>query len=258
MRSTDGGNTYTNEQIIGANGTGAFRLQRPGRLRRWRQRHVGPAATPTTSSSAGRPTGARPSGRRSHVNCAATREPGTDTIVACGAGNNRPTLTGNIRMLHQAWMATDTTGGPNDGNLYVVWGSDPAGTPDNSDVFFSRSTDDGATWSAMTQIGGGGGATDQFEPNVAVNDIGDVAVVWYDRRNDVTNNTNIDVYTAFSTDGGPTFQPIVRVTDVSFGVPQLNPELQPRRRPVLHGRVHRHRRDRARSSTTCGATTGTR
>lgn len=225
MRSTDGGNTYTNEQIIGPTGTAPFgcsvQVGSDGGVNiTWARRDTDNIVF-RRSTDAGQTFGAAV-----QVNTGATREPGTDTIVACGGGN-RPTLTGNIRMLHQAWMATDTSGGANDGNLYVVWGSDPAGTPDNSDVFFSRSTDNGATWSAMAQIGGGGGATDQFEPNVAVNDTGDVAVVWYDRRNDVANNTNIDVYTAFSADGGATFQPIVRVTDVSFGVPSLNPNFNP-------------------------------
>jgi Ca2+-binding RTX toxin-like protein len=226
MRSTDGGNTYTNEQVIGANGTAPFgcnvQVGSDGGVNvTWARRDTDDIVF-RRSTDAGLTFGGAVT-----VNSAATREPGTDTVIACGAGNNRPTLTGNIRMLHQAWMATDTSGGPNDGNLYIVWASDPAGTPDNSDVFFSRSTNDGATWSAMTQIGAGGGATDQFEPNVAVNDAGDVAVAWYDRRNDVANNTNIDVYTAFSADGGATFQPIVRVTDVSFGVPQLLPNFNP-------------------------------
>jgi Ca2+-binding RTX toxin-like protein len=225
MRSTDGGNTYVNEQVIGANGTAPFgcnvQVGSDGAVNVTWARRDNDNIVFRRSTDAGQTFGGL-----IRVNSGATREPGTDTIVNCGGGN-RPTLTGNIRMLHQAWMATDTSGGPNDGNLYVVWASDPAGTPDNSDVFFSRSTDDGATWSAMMQIGAGGGATDQFEPNVAVNDTGDVAVAWYDRRNDVTNNTNIDVYTAFSTDGGVTFLPIVRVTDQSFGVPQLNPNFNP-------------------------------
>jgi Ca2+-binding RTX toxin-like protein len=225
MRSTDGGNTYVNEQILGANGTAPFgcnvQVGSDGGVNvTWARRDTDDIVF-ARSTDAGVSYGAQVT-----VNTAATREPGTDTIVACG-GQNRPTLTGNIRMLHQAWMATDTSGGPNDGNLYIVWASDPAGTPDNSDVFFSRSTDDGASWSAMAQLGGGGGATDQFEPNVAVNDVGDVAVVWYDRRNDAANNLNIDVYTAFSSDGGATFQPIIRVTDVSFGVPPLNPNFNP-------------------------------
>jgi len=225
LRSTDGGATYVNEQIID-NTSAPFgcnvQVGSDGGVNlTWARRDTDDIVF-RRSTDAGVTFGAQVT-----VNSGATREPGTDTIVLCGAGNNRPTLTGNIRMLHQAWMATDTSGGPNDGNLYVVWGSDPAGTPDNSDVFFSRSTDDGANWSPMMQMGAGGGATDQFEPNVAVNDVGDVGVVWYDRRNDVTNNTNIDVYTAFSSDGGATFLPIVRVTDVSFGVPQLNPNFNP-------------------------------
>jgi uncharacterized repeat protein (TIGR01451 family) len=155
------------------------------------------------------------------------RHPGIDQQVMCDV--NRPTLNGNIRMLHQAWLAVDDTGGPFDGNIYVVWASDPVsamGTSDHSDVFFSRSTNGGANWSAPLQLGGGT-LTDQFEPFVAVGGAGAVSVAWYDRRNDPTNNLLIDVYKSFSRDGGATFDPIVRVTDQSFGVPQLNPNFNP-------------------------------
>ena len=162
-----------------------------------------------------------PAASQMTVNSGAVREPGTDLPVMCDV--MRPTLNGNIRQIHQSWMAMDTTGGPNDGNIYVVWATDPAGATDNADVFFSVSGDNGANWSNMLQMGAGGGLTDQFEPNLAVADNGDVIVAWYDRRNDVAQNMNIDVYTAFSTDGGATFQPIVRVTDQSFGVPPINP-----------------------------------
>ena len=68
------------------------------------------------------------------------------------------------------------------------------------------------------QIGGGGGPTDQFEPFVEVGGHGVVSNAWYDRRNDQANNFNIDVFKTFSKDGGVTFNPINRVTDVSFGV----------------------------------------
>ncbi|MGH9136719.1 MAG: hypothetical protein ACRD0G_06685 [Acidimicrobiales bacterium] len=226
-RSTNGGTTWTNEQTLAGNAQSPFgcnvQVGNDGGVNvTWARRDNDNIAF-RRSTNAGVSFGGEVT-----VNSAATREPGTDTIINCApSGNARPSLTGNIRMLHQAWMAVDNSGGPNDGNLYIVWGSDPAGTPDNSDVFFSRSTDDGVTWSPMMQPGAGGGATDQFEPNVAVNDAGEVGVVWYDRRNDAANNTNIDVFTAFSIDGGATFQPIVRVTDVSFGVPQLNPNFNP-------------------------------
>jgi hypothetical protein len=154
------------------------------------------------------------------------RHPGTDTQVNCG-GSLRPTLNGDIRMLHQAWLAVDTTEGPFNGNIYVVWASDPPGVPDNSDVFFSRSTNGGMQWSPKVQLGAGGGATDQFEPFVAVGGNGAISVAWYDRRRDPANNTLIDVFKTFSRDGGATFDPLIRVTDVNFPVPPLNPNFDP-------------------------------
>jgi hypothetical protein len=157
------------------------------------------------------------------------RHPGIDRVINCNPnGNNRPSLNGNIRMLHQAWLAVDTTGGAFDGNIYVAWASDPVGTIDNSDVFFSVSSNQGVNWSPVPiQLGTGVGATDQFEPHLAVGGPGDVSLAWYDRRNDADNNLNIDVYKTFTRDGGTTFDPLVRVTDQSFGVPQLNPNFDP-------------------------------
>lgn len=225
-RSTDGGATYVNEQILQPTGTAPFGcsvgVSPNGQVNvAWADRT---GATDDdirfrSSADGGQTFAAAISISTGNVH------PGNDTIVACGAGN-RPTLTGNIRMLHQAWLAVDSTGGPFDGNMYAVWASDPAGTPDNSDVFFSRSTDGGANWSAPLQLGGGA-AVDQFEPFVAVAGAGAVSVAWYDRRNDAANNLQTDVYKAFSSDGGATFGADQRVTDVSFGIPQLNPNFDP-------------------------------
>lgn len=222
-RSTDGGTTWTNEQIVAPNGTAPFGCS------------IGVASDGSVSLvwadrndfdiDFRRSTDAAVTWGATQQVATGLRQPGTDNVVTCGGGN-RPTLNGNIRQLHQAWLAVDATGGPNDGNLYVVYASDPANLTDQSDVFFSVSTDNGATWT-QTQMGTGGGNTDQFEPHVAVADNGDLGVVWYDRRNDATNNLNIDVYTAFSSDGGATFGGLVRVTDQSFGVPSLNPNFNP-------------------------------
>ena len=223
-RSTDGGATYVNEQVIQAQGPAPFgcsvKVGPAGQVYVvWADR-VGATAGDIrfrASTNGGVSFGA-------NVQVATgNRLPGVDNVVSCGTNNNRNALNGNIRMLHQAWLAVDTTGSANNGNLYVVWMSDPTGTTDNSDVFFSRSTNGGANWSAPVQLGGGT-TTDQFEPNVVVGgDEGTVSVVWYDRRNDTANNLNVDVYKAFSTDGGATFGALQRVTNTGFGVPQLNP-----------------------------------
>jgi len=220
-RSLDGGLTYQDEQILSASGTAPFGCSvavgpngevnvawadRTGAtvndIRFRQSTDAGVNFSPAISISTG------------------NRHPGTDTIVVCDV--NRPTLNGNIRMLHQAWLVADSTGGPFNGNLYVVWASDPMGTPDNSDVFSSRSTDGGANWSAAVQLGAGG-ATDQFEPFVTVGGAGAVSVAWYDRRLDPANNFNIDVFKANSEDGGQTFGALQRVTDQSFGVPPILP-----------------------------------
>ncbi|MHC4968726.1 MAG: sialidase family protein [Planctomycetota bacterium] len=226
-RSIDGGATFQNEQILAPGGTSPFGAsvgvgpagevyvawaERAGANQddiRFRASadgvNFGPAVTVSTGN----------------------RHPGTDNIVNCGGGGNRPSLNGDIRMLHQAWLAVDATSGPFSGNTYVVWASDPVGGTDQSDVFFCRSTDGGTFWSAPVQLGAGGGATDQFEPFVAVGGAGAVCVAWYDRRNDEANNFDIDVYKAFSRDGGVTFDPIIRVSDVSFPVPPINPNFDP-------------------------------
>jgi hypothetical protein len=223
-RSTNGGASYVNEQIIQAQGPAPFgcsvKVGANGQVFVvWADRTGATAGDIRFLAST---NGGVSFGTNTQVSTG-NRLPGTDRVVSCGVNNNRTTLNGNIRMLHQAWLAVDTTGSANNGNLYVVWASDPAGATDNSDVFFSRSTNGGVNWSAPIQLGGGT-TTDQFEPNVVVGgDEGTVTVAWYDRRNDTANNFNIDVFKAFSTDGGQTFGALQRVTNQNWGVPQLNP-----------------------------------
>ena len=228
-RSTNGGASYVNEQILQPGGTAPFGCSVG----------VGPAgqvyvawadrAGATQDNIRFRSSLDAGQNFAAAVNVSTgNRHPGTDNVVNCGPNNNRPSLNGNIRMLHQAWMAVDATGGPFNGDIYVVWASDPANAgTDQSDVFFSRSTNGGGMWSAPVQLGGGGGQTDQFEPFVAVAGAGAVSVAWYDRRNDAANNTNIDVYKAFSSDGGANFGALVRVTAQSFPVPPINPNFDP-------------------------------
>lgn len=227
-RSTDGGATYVNEQVIQVQGPAPFgcsvKVGPNGQVYVvWADRIGATAGDIRFRAST---DGGQTFGGNVQVSTG-NRLPGADRVVSCGVNNNRTTLNGNIRMLHQAWLAVDTTGSVNNGNLYVVWASDPTGNFDNSDVFFSRSTNAGANWSAPVQLGGGT-TTDQFEPAIAVGgDEGSVSVAWYDRRNDTANNLNTDVYKAFSTDGGVTFGALQRVTNTNWGVPQLNPNFDP-------------------------------
>jgi N-acetylneuraminic acid mutarotase len=122
----------------------------------------------------------------------------------------RNTLKGQIRASTSPAMSIDM----NSGAIYVTYASNPQG-PDQSDVFLARSEDGGKTWSSAVRVHDDQSQSDQFFPAVAVAGDGTVGVTFYDRRND-PNNLKIDVYLAVSTDGGKTFQPNKKLTEVSF------------------------------------------
>jgi hypothetical protein len=74
--------------------------------------------------------------------------------------------------------------------LYIAWQDGNANSVGLSGVFVARSDDGGATWSAPVRVNQGTVDTVQaFLPTVAVNAQGDVGVLFYDFRNDVTGDT---------------------------------------------------------------------
>ncbi|HEY6171873.1 MAG TPA: T9SS type A sorting domain-containing protein [Candidatus Kapabacteria bacterium] len=104
--------------------------------------------------------------------------------VACGKGEGRNT------------------------ELYCVW--DGLGISENlgngSDVYFSRSTNRGDSWSEPIIVNGDprGFEVHQYRSTMTVNDRGIISIGWYDGRTN-EENTVVDYYTAFSFDGGKTF-----------------------------------------------------
>jgi hypothetical protein len=107
--------------------------------------------------------------------------------------------------------AVDTSSGPNDGYVYVVWHS---ATHGDADVFLARSTNGGTSWSAPIRVNNDavGNGRDQFMPWVAVDEKGTVAVKFFDRRHDPLNQRQ-HLFIATSNDGGQTFVN-ERVSDV--------------------------------------------
>lgn len=101
------------------------------------------------------------------------------------------------------WIATDISAGPRSGWLYVVWADNRNG---DCDVFFTRSTDAGTSWSSPTRINNDpvGNGKIQYWPVIAVNETGNIAVMFMDSRN-TPDNTIIEAWIARSIDGGNTF-----------------------------------------------------
>ena len=101
------------------------------------------------------------------------------------------------------WIATDISTGPRSGWLYVVWADNRNG---DCDVFFTRSTDAGTSWSSPTRINNDpvGNGKIQYWPVIAVNETGNIAVMFMDSRN-TPDNTIIEAWIARSNDGGNTF-----------------------------------------------------
>jgi len=110
---------------------------------------------------------------------------------------------------------TDRSSGPHRGRLYCSWMDLTGGGTTN--IFLAFSDDRGSTWSSPKAVGDPAAGVDRFNHWMSIDPVtGDVNVSYYDTRNDTTGQRFMtDVYLAQSKDGGVTWQPDVRVTDVS-------------------------------------------
>jgi hypothetical protein len=131
--------------------------------------------------------------------------------IGFGAGTFGGNLKGNFRV--NMFPRIDVSAEA----VLVVFNSNPAAAEDGADVYIVRSTDRGATWTPPLRLNNDRSSADQFFPDVAVTQNGEVRVIWYDTRNSRSiTDVMIDVYSAMSRDGGKTFGPNERITDQSF------------------------------------------
>ncbi len=103
------------------------------------------------------------------------------------------------------------------GTLYLAWHDFRRG---NQDIYFSRSTDGGKTFSRNIRVNDDQGTAGQFNPSLAVDPEGPVYLAWHDLR-----NGQADIYFAVSRDGGATFSPNRRLNDDRGEAYQFHPSL---------------------------------
>jgi hypothetical protein len=93
---------------------------------------------------------------------------------------------------------------PHTGALYINWSDQRNGEAD-TDVFLAKSTDGGDTWSAPVRVNNDAPGRHNFFTWMALDpSSGALYFVFYDRRNYPDWRT--EVYLAYSTDGGETFE----------------------------------------------------
>jgi hypothetical protein len=123
----------------------------------------------------------------------------------------------------EANLAWDRSGGPHNGRLYAVWTQEVVNESNDTDIEVQYSDDQGATWSPAVRVNDDHTANSQFMPSIAVDQTtGNVALSWYDARNDGgvggsgdtdgIPNDDVQIWATDSTNGGVSFVPNFRVS----------------------------------------------
>ncbi len=115
-------------------------------------------------------------------------------------------------------LAIDHSNGKYSGTLYINW-TDQRNGKDNTDVFLSKSTDEGESWSKPLRVNKDKTKTHQYLSWMSIDPkTGYIYIVYYDRQNYSDNKT--DVSLAMSKDGGKTF--VTKIISDSPFIPRKN------------------------------------
>jgi len=129
-------------------------------------------------------------------------------------------------LLGQTWIATDHSGGPTHGNVYMLCSVSPNASADPLDVHFARSTNGGQNWSAPVRVNDDPAGTNAYQwfGTMSVAPNGRIDVVWLDTRAD-PGGYDSELYYSSSTDAGVTWAANVALSpafDPHIGWPQQN------------------------------------
>jgi len=130
-------------------------------------------------------------------------------IVGFG-GNECPNPSG---LLGQTIIAMDSSGGPGNGNIYLLCSVARSFNSDPCDVMFARSTDGGLTWSFPVRVNDDSGSNAyQWFGTMSVAPDGRIDVIWLDTR-DNPGSVNSALYYSYSLDQGLTWTQNVKLSD---------------------------------------------
>jgi hypothetical protein len=143
--------------------------------------------------------------------------------IATNVGGFRPIPAQPNRTIDtQVDLKYDFSGGPRNGQLYMLYTQAANTTTDDTNIVLRRSTDNGSTWSSEVRINDDTGTRSQFFGRLAVDQTtGHLAAVWFDARNS-SNNTRVELWGSVSTDGGQTWLPNFKISQGQWDGSQSN------------------------------------
>ena len=110
-------------------------------------------------------------------------------------------------------LAWDTGSDKYAGRLYLSYTDAASVGSSNTNIKLIHSDNSGTTWSKAVVVNDDDGSNSQFLPSIAVDQsTGNVAVSWYDARNDQAN-VKTEFFAALSNNGGASFLPNLQVSD---------------------------------------------
>ena len=137
----------------------------------------------------------------------------SQSTVVTQVGGFRPVTPQPSRTVDaQVDLEYDSSGGVNNGALYMLYTQAANTTTNNTDIVFRRSNDNGATFSSELKLNNDVGTNSQFFGRLAIDQTtGWLGAVWYDARNSVANNT-VEVWGTLSFNGGVSWEPNFKIS----------------------------------------------
>ena len=137
----------------------------------------------------------------------------TQSTVVTQVGGFRPVTPQPSRTVDaQVDLEYDSSGGANNGALYMLYTQAANTTTNNTDIVFRRSNDNGATFTSELKLNNDVGTNSQFFGRLAIDQTtGWLGAVWYDARNSASNNT-VEVWGTLSFNGGVSWEPNFKIS----------------------------------------------
>jgi hypothetical protein len=133
--------------------------------------------------------------------------PNLDGQVVYGQLVNPVGLSGQIS------ISVDHSGGPSNGNVYILASVSRFSNSDSADVMFSRSTNGGFTWSSPVRVNDDNGTHSyQWFGTMSVAPNGRIDATWLDTRDSPPDSLLSSLYYSYSLDQGASWAPNQRLT----------------------------------------------